>query len=122
MSLCISAKELSCPVSCSCVIQTHTHSNTESTPPENFTVTSITNTSASFQWSHPLDANGIISAYHIIVSDGAAYMEMITTISLEITFSKLKPFSNYIATVFATNGFGNGTSTELDFMTFTGSK
>jgi hypothetical protein len=58
-------------------------SEAESTPPENFTVTAITNTSASFQWSHPLDANGIISAYHIIVSDGAAYMEMITTISLE---------------------------------------
>ena len=97
----------------------------ESTPPVNFTVTAITNTSASFQWSRPLDANGIISAYHVILSDGAADIEMITTNlmePLEATFSDLQPFVSYTATIFATNDFGNGASTELSFSTNTGSK
>ena len=97
----------------------------ESTPPVNFMVTAITNTSASFQWSRPLDANGIISAYYITLNDGAADIEMIITNLMEplqATFSDLQPFVSYIATIFATNDFGNGVSTELSFSTNTGSK
>ena len=94
----------------------------ESTAPVNFTVRDITNTSASFLWSPPLDANGIISAYIIIVSDGADDIEMIIANPIEVTFSDLKPFVNYTATIFATNSFGNGTSTQLAFITITGSK
>ena len=98
----------------------------ESTAPVNFTVTAITNTSASFQWSPPLDPNGIISAYHIILGDGKSTdIEMtITNLMepLEVTFSTLQPFVSYTATIFATTDFGNGMSAELAFITSTGSK
>ena len=96
----------------------------ESTPPVNFMVTA-TNTSASFQWSPPLDANGIISAYYVTLNDGAADIEMIITNLMEplqATFSDLQPFVSYTATIFATNDFGDGTSNNLSFSTSTGSK
>ena len=97
----------------------------ESTAPVNFTVRDITNTSASFLWSPPLDANGIISDYVVVVSDGATAFQMIITSLMEplkVTFSDLQPFVHYSATVFGTNGFGNGRSTELNLTTSTGSK
>jgi usherin len=82
-------------------------------------------------WEEPAFTNGEIINYYInvngtitIESSGSETDFFVSSLdprfNHRITFSKLKPFSNYIATVFATNGFGNGTSTELDFMTFTG--
>ena len=96
---------------------------TESTAPENFTVTSITNTTASFQWLPPLDANSFITGYYIILSNYTTVIEKnVTNTTLEVMFSDLLPFVNYTATLFATNVLGNGTSTELFLETQTGSK
>ena len=98
----------------------------ESTAPQNFKVTDITNTSATFSWDSPLDANGIITSYTITLNaSGFADLSMIITNltePLEVSFEDLPPFVDHTATIFATNGFGDGVSTSLDFTTLTGSK
>ena len=46
----------------------------------------------------------------------------VTNSTFEVTFYDLPPFVNHTVVIFATNGFGNGASTTLEFMTSTGSK
>lgn len=98
----------------------------ESTAPEDLIVIDITNTSATFRWSPPEDANGIIISYNITlqisITDALILNSTVSEMSLDFRFTSLQPFFNYTVTIFAINGFGGGASASHDFMTVTGSK
>ena len=81
--------------------------------------------SVQITWSDPLDANGIIQSYTVVLlsSDGSMLQNVSVSVStLQQSFSDLTPFTNYSANVRALTDGGAiaGSLATVDFTTDVG--